>query len=310
MARRCWSAGATCSRDRSASTLLAVPNVCEGSRLQVIEELARAFAAAGAARVLDVHADPDHNRSVYTLAARPRDLAGALLTGARAALDAVDLRSFSGLHPHVGVLDVAPVVWLSEAQRGAAIAEALVLGDRLGEELGLPVFLYGELGAGRTRAWLRRGGPGELARRVRSGELRPDFGPAAIDPRRGVTLVAARAPLVAFNLELAPPAGLEQARRVAAVIREGGDQGLPGVRAIGLWLGARAVAQVSTNIEDLARATPADVLAAVARHASVAAAELVGLAPRSAFEAFPLDEIPVRGLRALEDALTSLDQPT
>jgi glutamate formiminotransferase len=286
-------------------TLLAIPNVSDGRREEAIGALAAAFGEhEQGVRLLDVHRDPDHNRSVYTIAGGPQALSAAVLAGARAALELVDLRAHDGLHPHVGAVDVAPIVWLEEEERGAACAEALVLADRLGAELGLPVFLYGVLAGGRTRAELRRGGVEALARRVREGELRPDFGPGRVDPRHGATLVGARGPLVAFNVELAPPAGVEEARRIAAAIREGGAEGLPGVRALGLWLETAGIAQVSTNIEDYRRAGPADVVAAVARHAPVAGCELVGLAPRAAFAGFP-ERVPVRGLRLLEDALAS-----
>src|SRR5581483_3429006 len=121
----------------------------------------------------------------------------------------IDLRLELGLHPHVGALDVAPIVWRCSDERGHALATALVLADRLGTEVGLPVFLYGELAGGRTRASLRRGGVAELRRRVCDGELKPDFGPHQVDPAVGATLVAPRPPLVAFNAELAPPASLD-----------------------------------------------------------------------------------------------------
>lgn len=278
-----------------SATLLAVPNVSEGRDPAAIEAIGAAFDG----RLLDVHADPDHNRSVFTLAGEPGGLAPKILAGAREALARVDLATQRGQHPRVGALDVAPIVYLDEATRGAACAEALVLADLLAEQLDLPVFIYGELARGRARAELRRGGPEELARRIERGELRPDFGPARLDPSKGAVLVAARPPLVAFNLELEPPATLEQARAIAAVIREGGAEGLPGVRAIGLYLEhggveRRGVAQVSTNVEDH-RATPlAALLAAVACHASVARVELVGVAPRLAFAGFP-EGMPIVG---------------
>jgi glutamate formiminotransferase len=196
----------------------------------------------------------------------------------------------------VGVVDVAPIVYLREEDRGSACAEALVLADLLGAELELPVYLYGALGGGRTRAELRRGGPSALA------ELRPDFGPERVDPAAGATLVAARAPLVAFNLELAPPATLLHAREIASRIREGGPEGLPGLRAIGLWLEARGVAQVSTNVEDHHAVTLAQVVEAVGRHADISETELVGLAPEAAFAGFP-DGVAVRNKRTIEDAL-------
>lgn len=282
-------------------SLLAIPNVSEGADQAVLDALATGFALEPA-RLLDVHTDPDHNRSVYTLAGGPTELIAALMSGARTALARIDLEDHAGLHPHVGVLDVAPLVHLTDADRGRAGAAALVLGDRLGEELGVPVLLYGELAGGRTRAQLRRGGPVALAQRIATGELRPDFGPRSVDPRVGVTLVTARAPLIAFNAELAAPATLAQAREIAAAIRESGTEGLPGVRAIGLWLAQRGVAQVSMNLEDFRHASPADAVAAIARHAPVAGCELVGLAPRAAFDGFPA-ELPIRNLRLLEDVL-------
>ncbi len=281
--------------------LLAVPNVSEGRDRTTIEALESAFTTADV-RLLDVHSDPDHHRTVFTLAGAPGRLAPAILAGARETLARIELAGHDGIHPRVGALDVAPIVYLSDSERGAACAEALVAADLLGHELGQPVFLYGELAGGRTRAELRRGGPAGLAARVRSGALKPDFGPATVDPERGATLVGARPPLVAFNIELSAPATLEQAQAIAASIRESGPEGLQGVRAIGLWLSNRRIAQVSTNIEDHRATTLASVVAAVARHAKPAAAELVGLAPRAAFDGFP-DDLPVRNKRLIEDAL-------
>jgi glutamate formiminotransferase / 5-formyltetrahydrofolate cyclo-ligase len=283
-----------------ASPLLAIPNVSEGRDRAAIDAIAAAFDA----RLLDVHFDPDHHRSVFTLAGAPGRLAGAVLNGAAEAIRRVDLDRHVGIHPRVGGIDVAPIVYLEPEDRGAACAEGLVLGDLLGDELELPVFLYGELARGRTLADLRRGGPAKLAERVESGELRPDFGPRRLHPTAGAVLVAARPPLVAFNVELAPPATLEDARSIAARIREGGPEGLKAVRAIGLWLAAREVAQVSTNVEDH-RATPlARVVEAIARHATPIRGELVGLAPRVAFDGFP-DDLPVANRRTVEEALAS-----
>jgi glutamate formiminotransferase/glutamate formiminotransferase/formiminotetrahydrofolate cyclodeaminase len=196
-----------------------------------------------------------------------------------------------GQHPHVGAVDVAPVVYLDESARGAACAEALVLAERIGSELQVPVFLYGELtasdrGAATSRAELRRGGVTGLAERMRQHEVRPDFGPSHIHPSAGATLVAARPPLVAFNLQLAPGATVADARRIATVVREGGEEGLPGVRAIAVALDG-GIAQVSMNVERPFEVPLAAVVEAVARHAEVASAELVGLAPRAALEGFP-----------------------
>jgi glutamate formiminotransferase/glutamate formiminotransferase/formiminotetrahydrofolate cyclodeaminase len=285
--------------------LLAVPNVSEGRDLGALDAIGAAFASTGAA-LLDRHHDPDHGRAVFTLAAPAGAVHEAVLAGARAVVERIDLARHRGLHPHVGALDVAPLVFLDDERRGAACAEALVLADRLGHELGLPVLLYGLLGAGRTRADLRRGGPGALAQRLRGGELTPDFGPAAPHPSAGAVLVAARAPLVAFNLELAPPATVADARAIAAALREGGPEGLPGLRAIGLELAARRpgdpVPQLSCNVEDHRALPLAQLLAAVERHAAVAEAELVGLAPAAAFAGWP-ERVAIRHRATLEERL-------
>jgi glutamate formiminotransferase len=281
-----------------AGTLLAIPNVSEGRDQTAIDAIGEAFDA----RLLDVHLDPDHHRSVFTLAGVPGGLARAVLSGATEAVRRVDVNRHVGIHPRIGAVDVAPIVYLDPSERGAAAAEALVLADLLGHELELPVFMYGSLAAGRTRAELRRGGPAALAARIESGELRPDFGPRRLHPTAGAVLVAARPPLVAFNVELAPPATLEDARAIAGLIREGGREGLESVRALGLWLEARGVAQVSTNVEDHRAVPLARVIEAVARHATPLGAELVGLAPGAAFEGFP-DDLPVANRRTVEDAL-------
>ena len=268
--------------------LLAVPNVSEGRDPAALDAIGAAFASDPGARLLDVHGDPDHHRSVFTLAGPQGALADALVDGAREAIARIDLSTDRGLHPHVGAIDVVPIVHLDAARRGAAAAEALVVAHRLGEDLEVPVYLYGALAGGRARAELRQGGAKALTER-----LAPDFGPRDAHPTAGATLVAARPPLVAFNLELAPPATVDDARRVAALIRESGAQGLPGVRAIGLELASQGIVQVSANV---------DLLDAVARSVPVAGAELVGLAPRAAFAGWP-DDVPVRNLRFVEDAL-------
>jgi len=287
--------------------LMAVPNVSDGRHGAVLEQIERAFAPA---RFLDIHADRDHNRSVYTLTAEQGELAEGLVSGARAVVEHIDITLHGGVHPYVGALDVMPVVYRDEAQRGPACAELLTAAGRIGDELGLPVVLYGELATKpehRERAALRKGGAEQLARRIESGEVVPDFGPPRAHPTAGVVLATARPPLVAFNVDLATP-DLDAARRIAATIRES-NGGLPGVRAIGLWLEQRGCAQVSTNVHDH-RATPlAEIVAAVAAEAPVGEAELVGLAPTAAFNGFPRD-VPLRGFtperHLLENALAAL----
>ncbi|MHB8242591.1 MAG: hypothetical protein ACYDHN_11425 [Solirubrobacteraceae bacterium] len=318
--------------------LLAVPNVSEGRSKSAIDAIGKAFTnarepatgepAAAGPRLLDVHSDPDHHRSVFTLAGRQGTLADVLLMGARAAVERIDVMRREGgeqrgQHPHVGAVDVMPLVYTDPSARGAACAEALVMADRLAEELHVPAFLYGELtaddgGSVRTRADLRRGGVAALARRMagaddlappgtegRAGRLVPDFGTPHMHATAGATLVCARPPLVAFNLQLAAPATLADAKRIAALIREGGADGLPGVRAIGIQL-AGDVAQVSMNVERPFEVPLAAVVEAVARHCELQSAELVGLVPARAMEGFPA-ELPIPGFDAarhtIENAL-------
>ena len=295
------------------STMLAIPNFSEGRDQDRIAALARALTSVSGVCLIDTHTDPDHNRTVYTLApagavaAGDRgtpSLADSLTAGAAEAIERLDIATHDGSHPYVGMLDVAPIVYLDESERGRACAQALVLADRLGSELQIPVFLYGALTAGRvTRAAIRRGGPRMLQSRIDAGELQPDFGPRVLHPRAGAVLVSARAPLIAFNVELAPPATLETAQRIAALIREGGPEGLPSVRAIGLTLPHREdIAQVSTNVEDYRQTNLATLVQAIARHAAPVRTEVVGVPPRAAFDGFP-DDLPVANRRYLEDAL-------
>jgi glutamate formiminotransferase / 5-formyltetrahydrofolate cyclo-ligase len=286
------------------AVLLAVPNVSEGRDRALLDAVGRAFEPA---RCLDLHVDRDHGRSVFTLAAEQGELARALVGGARAAVERIDLTAHDGVHPCVGAIDVMPVVYLDEGRRGPACAEALTAAALAGDELGLPVFLYGELATRPDhveRAELRRGGRQELARRIEAGELEPDYGPRRAHPTAGALLATARPPLIAFNLDLASD-DLELARAIAADLRESAG-GLPGVRALGLRLTERGRVQVSTNVHDHA-ATPLRVIVErVRERAPIAEAELVGLAPRAALEGFP-DDVPLRGFdparHVLENAL-------
>src|SRR4051794_30517098 len=282
-----------------AVVLLAVPNVSEGRDAPAIDQIAAAFAPA---RVLDRHSDADHNRSVYWLAAPQRELAEALAAGAESCSEHIDVSQHQGVHPRIGALDVAPVVYRDEDERGPAIAAALTAATLIGR-LGIPVFLYGELATDPERverAHLRRGGPAALGARMASGELAPDYGPAEIHPTAGATLITARPPLIAFNVDL-DSTDLALAATIAAELRESGG-GLPGVRALGLWLEARGTVQISMNIHDYREAPLPEIVARIRERAPVKEAELVGLAPAAALTDFPA-EIPLRNRRTIEDAL-------
>lgn len=258
--------------------LESVPNLSEGRDRATVYAIAGAFATAGA-RVLDVHLDPDHHRSVVTLVGDERDLEDGLVAGIDEARRRIDLRRHTGAHPRVGVADVVPVVPLTAADFPHAVVVAQAVARRVGDDLGLPVFLYGELGGGRRPAYFRRGGLEKLGRRIAAAELAPAHGPSQVDARSGAVLVGVRALLVAFNLEVRGT--LEDAQAIARAVRESSG-GLPGVQALGLALGNRV--QVSTNLIDV-DATPLHVMVerivaeATARGADVGVGELVGLVP-------------------------------
>jgi glutamate formiminotransferase len=276
--------------------LLAVPNVSEGRDPSRIAALESAFSRD--AGLLDRHSDPDHDRTVFTLVATPPVLRDALLAGAEQAVETIDMTGYAGLHPAVGALDVCPVVWLDPADRATARRLALELAEQIGG-LGVPVFLYGELARRpehAERAYFRNGGLAELWLRMEGGELRPDSGPSEPHRSAGATLVTARPPLAAFNVEL-DSTDPEVARSVAAGLRESGG-GLPGVRAIGLLL-SNGRTQVSTNVQDPLAVPLAEVVERVRTLAGPLGArpleaEVVGLLPAAALVGFPAD-VALRG---------------
>ncbi len=263
--------------------LEAVPNFSEGADSAVLDAIGAALSAH--ARLLDVHADADHHRSVFTLVGESGKLVEALLAGIACARERIDLRGHAGAHPRIGAADVVPIVPIRPEDAPRAREAALELARRVGDELGLPVFLYADLAPGRGPAFFRRGGPEELQRRIDAGELAPDFGPARLDPSAGGVIVGSRPPLIAFNVDLVG-ADVETAKAIARIVRER-DGGFPGVRALGLDLPLAGHAQVSMNIEDWQASPPHVVVAAIereayARGAEIAGSELVGLLPAGA----------------------------
>lgn len=239
--------------------------------------------------VLDVHSDPDHHRTVITLGGPAGALVHAGVALAAAARDLIHLPAHDGVHPFVGALDVLPFVALRPSAVPDAVTAARAAAARIGGELGVPCLLYGlAAGEGRERpARLRAGGLPALTARMKSGEVVADSGPALPHPGAGVVLVGAREPLVAWNVWL-PGATLDDARAVAAAVREGGEGGgLPSVRALGLMCARSGLAQVSMNVEDYRR-TPLDAVVARVRREAAARglvageSELVGMVPRAA----------------------------
>jgi glutamate formiminotransferase len=270
--------------------LEAVPNVSEGRDARVIDAVGAALETR--AELLDVHSDPDHHRSVFTLVGEDDAIVDALVAGIATAVELINLRAHEGVHPRVGVVDVVPLVPLEPKDMPLAVDCARALAGRIGAELGLPVFLYAAAGDGLRPVFFRRGGLEELARRLESGELVPDAGPDRINPRSGVVLVGARPALVAYNLEL-DTNDIAVATEVAAAVRESGG-GIRGLQAIGLLLPESGRVQVSMNVIDV-EAAPLHVVVervrdeARARGAEVSGGELVGL-------------VPQRVVRAAEDA--------
>jgi glutamate formiminotransferase len=262
--------------------LESVPNFSEGRERTTIDAIGDALARR--ARLLDVHSDPDHNRSVFTVVGDDLALVEALVGAVERARDRIDLRRHHGAHPRIGAADVVPVVPLRPDDMERAKATALLVAGRIGE-LGLPVFLYGELAAGRGPAFFRRGGTEGLAWRLAQGEVAPDFGPSELHSTAGGVIVGARRPLIAFNVDLRD-AQLDDARAIASAIRER-DGGFPGVRALGLELPGSGRVQVSMNIEDWEAAALHEIVARIESEAAalgvgVERAELVGLMPAGA----------------------------
>jgi glutamate formiminotransferase / 5-formyltetrahydrofolate cyclo-ligase len=278
--------------------LLAAPNFSEGRDPSRIAALRTALSGRAGAEVLDRHSDRDHHRTVFTLAGEWRPLAEALVAAADEAIAEIDMTRHRGAHPCVGALDVCPLIYLTADDRPLAERAALSVADAIGE-FGVPVFLYGDVAATderRERAYFRNGGLEELGRRMADGELAADRGPAVPHPTAGATLITARPPLAAFNIEL-DTSDAAVAQRVAAQVREAGG-GLPGVRAIGLPLESGR-AQVSTNVHDPIAVPLGQVVElvrdlAAAHGARPVEAELVGLAPAAALADYPA-EVPIRG---------------
>lgn len=289
-----------------------VPNFSEGRRREVVDTIASSVADAGG-RVLDLHLDPDHHRSVLTFAGPPEAVAEAAFAAARRAVELIDLTRHRGQHPRLGALDVLPFVPLREIGMEEAVELTRRVGRRIGQELGLPVFLY-EAAATRpgrrNLADLRRPQFEGLRELVgRDPEWTPDFGPNRLHPTAGAVAAGARKPLVAFNMDL-ETTEVSVARTIARKIRER-DGGLPGIKALGLFLAERKCAQVSVNVCDFTRTGLLEVFRAAEREAvrlgtRIRAGEIVGLVPRDALPPDPERTLRLRDfspLRILENRL-------
>ena len=265
-----------------------VPNLSEGRRPDVVARLAAAAASPPEVRLLDVSSDPDHNRSVLTLAGDAEGLFQGLLALYEVALAEIDLTRHQGVHPRVGAVDVVPFVPLGDTPMEAAVAAAERLGAEVARRFDLPVYLYERAARTPERtalATIRRGQFEGFPARMADPLWAPDFGPARVHPTAGVTVVGARFFLIAFNAVLDTP-DVAVARAVASRVRESGG-GLPAVRAMGVYLASRDRAQVSMNLVDFRRTPVLRVLGRVREEAAalgarVVESELIGLMPEEA----------------------------
>jgi glutamate formiminotransferase len=266
-----------------------VPNVSEGRNAAVIEAIAAALRSTGA-RLLDLHTDADHHRSVFTLAGSSAAVEDAALVLATECVARIDLRQHHGVHPRMGALDVVPFVPLAGASMVDCVGLARRVGAQIAAELDVPVYLYGDAAVrpeGRSLSALRGRGLSALEERMKGGGFAPDFGSASSHPTAGATAVGARSVLIAYNV-LLETADVSIARRIAVAMRES-QGGLRGVQALGFFLATRGCAQVSMNLVGPHLPMVVDVFRRVSDLAetfgvSVRASEIVGLAPRAALE--------------------------
>lgn len=284
----------------------------EGRDQRVLDELADAIRGVGGVRLADVHADPDHHRSVFTFLGAPDAVEAAALALAAVVFARVDMRRHHGVHRRIGALDVVPLVPLRAVTMDEAAARARAVGKRLAQIHGHPVYFYGAAAtspARRALSAIRAGEYEGLPARLVDPAWRPDAGPARFDPAKGATAVGARDVLVAYNVWL-DSADLDAARAIARAIRESSG-GLPRLQALGLPLAHHGLVQVSMNLLDyrvtsLARAFDAVQSEARRRGTGVKRGELVGLAPRAAFEGRPPESVGLRDMRPAQYIETHL----
>jgi glutamate formiminotransferase len=301
--------------DARRPLLECVPNVSEGRDARLIDRLADAVTSGGA-RLLDVHSDVDHHRSVFTIIGDPDLVECSVLALARAAVESIDLTKHRGAHPRIGAIDVIPFVPLRRASMRDAVASAHRVGLTLAAEVDVPVFFYAEAAARRNRRELpvvRKGGFERLAERLCAPGWRPDAGPATPHPTAGATVVGARRPLIAFNAVLSSD-DLGVADAISRRIRTSSG-GLPAVQAMGVRLASRGLTQVSMNLLDYRLTPPRTVCERIENEARRLASpvreyELVGCAPTEAFDQWPATLASIANLKESQLLDSGLFSPT
>ncbi len=270
------------------SIIECVPNFSEGRRTDVIAAIVDSVEASGDVRVLDLSSDADHNRSVLTLAGGPEEIRSAVEALVAACVERIDLRQHQGRHPRMGALDVVPLVPVREATMQDCVTLARDIGRSIAEKHGLPVYLYEEAATASHRrdlAAVRKGEFEGFPAKIRDPLWKPDFGPERVHPTAGCVAVGAREFLIAYNINLSSgDVGL--AKSIAKTIRQSSG-GLPHVKAMGVMLESRGLAQVSINMTNF-RVTPLHrvfemVRSEAARHGvTIVGSEIVGLVPEDA----------------------------
>lgn len=268
-----------------------IPNFSEGRDAAIIEALTAAVRSVPGVWLLDRTSDPDHHRSVLTFAGDPHAICEAAFQTIRMARERIDLRRHEGVHPRIGAADVVPFVPLQDATMEDCNRLARLLGERVGQELQIPVFLYEQTASHPDRARLesvRQGGlPGLRARMAADPNWRPDFGPSRLHETAGAIAIGARPPLIAFNVNL-HTAELTIAKTIAHTVRQSSG-GLPCVKALGVPLASRSLVQVSMNLTDYRVTSMATAFLAVNTEAAklgvdIAGSELIGLVPQAALD--------------------------
>jgi glutamate formiminotransferase len=265
-----------------------VPNVSEGRRREIVQAIADAIAAVPGVRLLDHSSDPAHNRSVFTLAGDAAGVEQAVLALVDRAVAAIDLRAHRGEHPRLGAVDVVPFVPIDGVTMADCVELARRVGAAVAERFAIPVYLYEEAASSPARKNLediRRGEFEGLAAKMASPGWAPDFGPDRPHPSAGATVIGARMPLIAYNINLATDR-LDVAKKIAAAIRHSSG-GFRYVKAMGIALEGRGVVQVSMNLTNYEKTPIFRVFDVVCREAarygvSVLESEIVGLVPAGA----------------------------
>ena len=272
-----------------AKLMECIPNISEGRRLDLVEEFAEIVRAVPGVTLIDYSSDASHNRSVFTFLGDPAQVTEAAFRFAQHAVEKIDLRVHEGEHPRMGAVDVIPFVLIRDMDMAECVELSKRLGERLASELDLPVFLYEESASAPHRknlAAIRKGQFEGMAAKVLEDSWHPDFGGNRIHPSAGVVAVGARQPLIAFNINL-DTSDVSIAKKIAKIIREK-DGGFRAVKALGVMLEERNIAQVSINMCDYKQTPLYRVLEFVRFEAArygvhVVGTEIIGLAPMMAF---------------------------